>query len=117
MPAPVTKFDVHLLGQLTNEVEIARNCIDITRAQRGFIMMRAVENPHAFCALSERFAIAEISNRFTLEQCVGRAFYKARSEEHTSDIQSLMRISYAVFCLKKKKTLIDDHYTNNMTND
>src|SRR3546814_6728766 len=28
----------------------------------------------------------------------------ARSEEHTSEIQSLMRISYAVFCLKKKKT-------------
>src|SRR3546814_20772557 len=30
--------------------------------------------------------------------------YLARSEEHTSELQSLMRISYAVFCLKKKKT-------------
>src|SRR3546814_3925099 len=29
---------------------------------------------------------------------------QARSEEHTSELQSLMRISYAVFCLKKKKT-------------
>src|SRR3546814_7997174 len=29
-----------------------------------------------------------------------------RSEEHTSELQSLMRISYAVFCLKKKKTHI-----------
>src|SRR3546814_10469150 len=29
-----------------------------------------------------------------------------RSEEHTSELQSLMRISYAVFCLKKKKTII-----------
>src|SRR3546814_9222775 len=29
---------------------------------------------------------------------------KTRSEEHTSELQSLMRISYAVFCLKKKKT-------------
>src|SRR3546814_3629218 len=29
--------------------------------------------------------------------------YEARSEEHTSELQSLMRISYAVFCLKKKK--------------
>src|SRR3546814_6811437 len=29
-----------------------------------------------------------------------------RSEEHTSELQSLMRISYAVFCLKKKKTLL-----------
>src|SRR3546814_3430010 len=33
-----------------------------------------------------------------------------RSEEHTSELQSLMRISYAVFCLKKKKS-----YINNMT--
>src|SRR3546814_10743295 len=30
---------------------------------------------------------------------------RERSEEHTSELQSLMRISYAVFCLKKKKTL------------
>src|SRR3546814_8628831 len=29
----------------------------------------------------------------------------ARSEEHTSELQSLMRISYAVFCLKKKKNI------------
>src|SRR3546814_2967438 len=29
--------------------------------------------------------------------------HTARSEEHTSELQSLMRISYAVFCLKKKK--------------
>src|SRR3546814_4784963 len=31
------------------------------------------------------------------------AAFKFRSEEHTSELQSLMRISYAVFCLKKKK--------------
>src|SRR3546814_9238634 len=31
---------------------------------------------------------------------------RSRSEEHTSELQSLMRISYAVFCLKKKKRLI-----------
>src|SRR3546814_9916084 len=30
---------------------------------------------------------------------------KSRSEEHTSELQSLMRISYAVFCLKKKKKI------------
>src|SRR3546814_7028435 len=32
------------------------------------------------------------------------AVTQTRSEEHTSELQSLMRISYAVFCLKKKKT-------------
>src|SRR3546814_6247926 len=37
----------------------------------------------------------------------------ARSEEHTSELQSLMRISYAVFCLKKKThtTYTTDHHT------
>src|SRR3546814_6477967 len=42
----------------------------------------------------------------------------ARSEEHTSELQSLMRISYAVFCLKKKKktTSYIDKYLHNQTN-
>src|SRR3546814_5996755 len=37
---------------------------------------------------------------------------KERSEEHTSELQSLMRISYAVFCLKKKKTSLYIHNPN-----
>src|SRR3546814_4079886 len=48
--------------------------------------------------------------------CAGRAG-SSRSEEHTSELQSLMRISYAVFCLKKKKTEKKKHKThihNNM---
>src|SRR3546814_4721133 len=36
--------------------------------------------------------------------CRRSAFRSDRSEEHTSELQSLMRISYAVFCLKKKNT-------------
>src|SRR3546814_10016868 len=35
--------------------------------------------------------------------CLAVAAEPVRSEEHTSELQSLMRISYAVFCLKKKK--------------
>src|SRR3546814_4709159 len=39
-----------------------------------------------------------------VERCaVEHNGFRARSEEHTSELQSLMRISYAVFCLKKKK--------------
>src|SRR3546814_8701951 len=34
-----------------------------------------------------------------------------RSEEHTSELQSLMRISYAVFCLKKKQQKVNEHHT------
>src|SRR3546814_6679560 len=39
-----------------------------------------------------------------------------RSEEHTSELQSLMRISYAVFCLKKKKTTTNKNITQEQTN-
>src|SRR3546814_9916404 len=37
------------------------------------------------------------------QQCKIENLPRERSEEHTSELQSLMRISYAVFCLKKKK--------------
>src|SRR3546814_6678363 len=41
-----------------------------------------------------------------------------RSEEHTSELQSLMRISYAVFCLKKKKIKqLDNHKTSTSSNN
>src|SRR3546814_1307683 len=46
------------------------------------------------------FDIASVSSG----QCWSLTSYAPRSEEHTSELQSLMRISYAVFCLKKKKT-------------
>src|SRR3546814_8226882 len=39
-----------------------------------------------------------------VEYWVRQGRLERRSEEHTSELQSLMRISYAVFCLKKKKT-------------
>src|SRR3546814_1650545 len=39
----------------------------------------------------------------------GRAGNQARSEEHTSELQSLMRISYAVFCLIKKSSTMSQH--------
>src|SRR3546814_3290870 len=38
-----------------------------------------------------------------------------RSEEHTSELQSLMRISYAVFCLKKKKNKMEQEHNNTTT--
>src|SRR3546814_6526894 len=40
---------------------------------------------------------------------IGRLTAPDRSEEHTSELQSLMRISYAVFCLKKKKIIHSTH--------
>src|SRR3546814_3842888 len=48
----------------------------------------------------DRLAVAaRVGER--LEPVVGLVAHAGRSEEHTSELQSLMRISYAVFCLKK----------------
>src|SRR3546814_4687859 len=49
----------------------------------------------------------DLAGRIALAEHVDRAgmAHATRSEEHTSELQSLMRISYAVFCLKKKNTL------------
>src|SRR3546814_2007747 len=50
--------------------------------------------------------------RFSLAPSFRRVERPSRSEEHTSELQSLMRISYAVFCLKKKKNDITyEHQT------
>src|SRR3546814_9756205 len=50
--------------------------------------------PHCGCAVCER--LPPVSS-------IRRLLSPNRSEEHTSELQSLMRISYAVFCLKKQK--------------
>src|SRR3546814_1390877 len=52
-------------------------------------------------------------------ELAGLDFLQDRSEEHTSELQSLMRISYAVFCLKKKNTFKNSYkaitFTTNIT--
>src|SRR3546814_4375167 len=63
----------------------------LIRVGRGLELTRKAEA----LALPLREALAAVEH--TLAQNRGR------SEEHTSELQSLMRISYAVFCLKKKK--------------
>src|SRR3546814_8222413 len=62
--------------------------------------------PHADCAVPPFGWRDRRSERMH----VTRDFADARSEEHTSELQSLMRISYAVFCLKKKKTGITKYF-------
>src|SRR3546814_3049483 len=60
---------------------------------------------------------APISTISTTGIEIGMPLPFLRSEEHTSELQSLMRISYAVFCLKKKKTIqrIPNTYQHNLT--
>src|SRR3546814_18101 len=54
-------------------------------------------------------AASVIIQVFFFKRTGKRVFRMARSEEHTSELQSLMRISYAVFCLKKKKYPINTY--------
>src|SRR3546814_4242756 len=49
------------------------------------------------------FQARRLCKEFLLKELANRSLIPGRSEEHTSELQSLMRISYAVFCLKKKK--------------
>src|SRR3546814_10604899 len=53
--------------------------------------------------LVEFVANAFDSEATTVDIVIPTGDIKSRSEEHTSELQSLMRISYAVFCLKKKQ--------------
>src|SRR3546814_10296089 len=52
---------------------------------------------------ARRLAEKEQAQTLLREQAAWELERQRRSEEHTSELQSLMRISYAVFCLKKKK--------------
>src|SRR3546814_9647758 len=52
-------------------------------------------------ALAQNREVASLTGINT--SLIGSLTFAVRSEEHTSELQSLMRISYAVFCLKKKK--------------
>src|SRR3546814_10621130 len=58
---------------------------------------------HALKARGQRYGLQ------TMCEGGGIANASIRSEEHTSELQSLMRISYAVFCLKKKKQNTQQH--------
>src|SRR3546814_5279644 len=57
----------------------------------------------AFDRLGQRVGQPPAAIALAFEHVVGHALRGLRSEEHTSELQSIMRSSYAVFCLQKKK--------------
>src|SRR3546814_1334157 len=70
-------------------------------------MVRPFRRPRTrSCDVAEEI---EIVSPATTARIVEKATALIRSEEHTSELQSLMRISYAVFCLKKKKNRYKRH--------
>src|SRR3546814_2448648 len=73
-------------------------------------IMAKVKHPPAPCEMGEETArLRALPWQEKEKGRDERPTDQSRSEEHTSELQSLMRISYAVFCLKKKKK------TNNIT--
>src|SRR3546814_6661612 len=65
------------------------------RIVKTLLILRYIDDVALRMAIEAQLNQVELANRFTRAVAVGR------SEEHTSDTQSLMRISYSVFCLKK----------------
>src|SRR3546814_7263082 len=67
----------------------------VTEIVGGALLILGLLTPLGGAATIGVMAVAGITNHR------GNGFFIFRSEEHTSELQSLMRISYAVFCLKK----------------
>src|SRR3546814_8781846 len=97
-------------------------CLVTRRISVGFARdpMEALESPSGASSIEEkrwRCPMADDDFEFrigrsTADRSLNRELL-IRSEEHTSELQSLMRISYAVFCLKNKK---QQNTTKNISN-
>src|SRR3546814_9812093 len=81
---------------------VPTNCNDIRLMSRSGASIREASLPAGGEGSKPLFKIGAAK----------RILKQLRSEEHTSELQSLMRISYAVFCLKKKKTEIKHMHRN-----
>src|SRR3546814_8390060 len=96
--------DRHFLWRFWQKLPGSQDINVFDRSWYGRVLVERVEN---LCSEAEwRRAYDEI-NEFEAQQIdsgtnIVKLFVHTRSEEHTSELKSLMRISYAVFCLKKK---------------
>src|SRR3546814_2059888 len=88
------------------------------RSATAPVWRRSTRGPCIWCAHRRGPCCTRTGQRSSsVPTCGAPRSWKSRSEEHTSELQSLMRISYAVFCLKKKKKTEDqqqlEHKHNN----
>src|SRR3546814_2525721 len=84
---------------LSERVAVNKAVADQNRDARAVYREIAVANKHP----EWESQIREVFAKQWIASAKSGWWYQTRSEEHTSELQSLMRISYAVFCLKKKK--------------
>src|SRR3546814_6547184 len=102
---PFGRLDPHLdalgrlRGQRVDHRAHAADAFDIGLGLGGVRYAVDIDQKRRHLALRAAHLVEQIIVVAKGEQ----AFLARRSEEHTSELQSLMRISYAVFCLKKKK--------------
>src|SRR3546814_8079993 len=83
------------------DIELGLDCLEFL-SRTGPVTQGSARLARSGCArLPEASSFA---GRVRNSRPHGNAVRPRRSEEHTSELQSLMRISYAVFCLKKKNT-------------
>src|SRR3546814_8633446 len=99
------------LRWLRAKLERAGGSAQLDNATRDEIATALKVSPADVSAMAQRLGGFADEGIGAIEQPVERPCgfgmgAVARSEEHTSELQSLMRISYAVFCLKKKKTTL-----------
>src|SRR3546814_8944817 len=80
---------------------LLRNTLDHALLLEGF---HCDERWSAWLNPYEKQSVLHLFIEFVVQGMHSEQSDSFRSEEHTSELQSLMRISYAVFCLKKKKT-------------
>src|SRR3546814_10317729 len=86
--------------------------LDAFRRAGWFSVRRPMGGRHILHLNGRTFADYWAQRPGRLRTLIARKKRASRSEEHTSELQSLMRISYAVFCLKKKKkTSTKNHRT------
>src|SRR3546814_3757334 len=101
-PFPYTTLFRSVKAASQNNAEVGDPANDALRVDAEDLRVRAVgEGANLGTTQAARIAFSAKGGRINTD----------RSEEHTSELQSLMRISYAVFCLKKKS----NQYTTKIT--
>src|SRR3546814_3028062 len=95
----VNRVDGSKTGALSGEVQIIARRVDLASFGIACIQSRF------FSGLRPQVGYRQLSAEYVVPlhaHICCSAFRQRRSEEHTSELQSLMRISYAVFCLKQQ---------------